>query len=77
MPRDAVLRHSDGRSIVWVVEAGEQGLEARERLVQPGLNFDGLVEIRKGLSEGDKAVVEGNESLRSGQLVSTTTAGKR
>ena len=77
VPRDAVLRHSDGRSIVWVVEATEQGLVARERLVQPGLNFDGLVEIREGLRQGEQAVVEGNESLRNGQLVSPTSAGNR
>jgi membrane fusion protein (multidrug efflux system) len=72
VPRDAVLRHSDGRSIVWVVEASEQGLVARERLVQAGQNFDGLVEIREGLIEGERAVVEGNESLRNGQLVTPT-----
>jgi RND family efflux transporter MFP subunit len=77
VPRDAVLRHSDGRSIVWVIEASEQGPVARERLVQPGLNFDGLVEIREGLTKGDRAVVEGNESLRNGQLVSPTDAGDR
>ncbi len=77
VPRDAVLRHSDGRSIVWVVEDSEQGLVARERLVQPGLSFDGLVEIRQGLSKGDRAVVEGNESLRNGQLVSAADIRSR
>jgi membrane fusion protein (multidrug efflux system) len=77
VPRDAVQRHSDGRSIVWVVEDSEQGLVARERLVQAGLNFDGLVEIRDGLVEGDRAVVEGNESLRNGQLVAPTESRDR
>ena len=75
VPRDAVLRHSDGRATVWVAENSKEGTVARERLVQPGLNFEGMVEIREGLDEGDKAVVEGNESLRNNQLISPTDIG--
>jgi len=72
VPRDAVLRHSDGRSIVWVVD---DSMVASERLVRTGLNFDDLIEIKEGLAAGDAVVVEGNESLRNGQVVSSTDVG--
>lgn len=69
VPRDAVLRYGDGRVVVWVVqeEAGRQ--VARERIVRPGLNFDGLVEVQGGLAAGELVVVKGNEALRNGQAV--------
>ena len=70
IPRDAVLRYADGRTVVWVVDASDGAERVSERLVETGLNFDGLVEITSGLSTGEKVVVEGNESLRNGQMVS-------
>ena len=75
VPRDAVLRYSDGRVIVWVVLEGNGQYTAAERRVSIGLNFDGLVEIREGLSAGERVVVKGNESLRSGQAVTIETKG--
>ena len=75
VPRDAVLRYPDGRVIVWVVEASEQGSVARERRVEPGFTFDGRIEIRSGLAPGERVVVRGNESLRSGQAVTVRRDG--
>ncbi len=67
--RDALLRHADGRVAVWRV-VNEQGQwRAREQQVVPGLAFDGLIELREGLQAGEQVVVEGNESLREGQLL--------
>jgi RND family efflux transporter MFP subunit len=69
VPRDAVLRYADGRSVVWVV-TGEDGVDrADERLVQTGLSFNGLIEIRSGVRAGERVVVVGNESLRDDQPV--------
>lgn len=67
--RDATLRYPDGRVVVWVVERNSDGLQARERLVQTGQSFNGLVEIREGVSAGEQVVVEGNESLQDGQRI--------
>ncbi len=75
VPRDAVLRYSDGRVIVWVVRENDGQYTAAERRVTAGLTFDGLVEIREGLSAGERVVVKGNESLRSGQAVTIQTKG--
>jgi RND family efflux transporter MFP subunit len=69
VPRDAVLRYSDGRSVVWVVETGD-GLERSvRRLVQTGLAFDGRIELRSGVNPGEQVVVVGNEALRDDQPV--------
>ena len=40
-----------------------------ERLVETGLAFDGLVEVRTGLQAGARVVVQGNETLQGGQRV--------
>lgn len=69
VPRDALIRYPDGRTVVWVAE-GEGGKRTvDERLVETGLRFDGNVEIIDGLSEGDPVVVRGNEALQQGQEV--------
>jgi len=74
VPRDAVLSYADGRSVVWVVQS-EDGIDsADERLVRTGLSFDGRIEIRTGLGNGERVVVVGNESLRNGQSVRIVNA---
>ncbi|KAA1189573.1 efflux RND transporter periplasmic adaptor subunit [Pseudohalioglobus sediminis] len=70
VPRDAVLRYSDGRIVVWVVEEVDGVPTAAERLVQVGFRFDGRIEITSGISAGEQVVITGNESLRNGQAVS-------
>lgn len=75
VPRDAVLRYSDGRVIVWVLQDSDGQYTAIERRVTAGLSFDGQVEIREGLAAGEQVVVKGNESLRSGQAVAIQAGG--
>lgn len=74
IPRDALLRYPDGRVVVWTAEPGEDGPVAREHPVEPGLAFDGRVEIRDGLDAGARVVVRGNEALSDGQRLSTDQA---
>lgn len=71
--RDAILRFPDGRMTVWVVETGEELPVVREQIVRTGLEFNGLVEITEGLSDGDVIVVRGNETLQDGQGVTILT----
>jgi len=78
VPRDALLRHPDGRVTVFVLapdaerpsDAGPP-TEAQvvERRVDTGRAFDGRVEIVEGLEAGRFVVVLGNEGLRDGQRV--------
>ena len=74
-PRDAVLKFADGRVTVWVIDtAGEQPV-VRERRVVTGLEFDGRIEIRSGLEDGDIVVTRGNETLQEGQTVTVLERG--
>jgi RND family efflux transporter MFP subunit len=69
VPRDALLRSADGRSTVWTIEDSDARPVVHERIVRTGLEFDGLVEITSGLDAGDRVVIEGNEALRDGQVI--------
>jgi RND family efflux transporter MFP subunit len=70
VPRDALLRYPDGRKTVWVIEQEGGESVAHERRVETGVEFEGLIEIRSGLSTGASIVTRGNEILRDGQAVS-------
>jgi membrane fusion protein (multidrug efflux system) len=72
--RDALLRHPDGRTTVWVVEDDGEGVSVSERQVQTGLAFDGQVVVLSGLEVGQRVVVEGNEALQQGQRVAIQAA---
>lgn len=71
IPRDALVRYPDGRTTVWVIEAGEETMVA-ERQVRIGQVFDGRIEVTEGLEAGSRVVTRGNESLRPGQQVRIT-----
>ena len=68
--RDALLRFPDGRVTVWVVDNEADPRIVHERVVSTGFEFDGVVEVVDGLSDGDVVVVRGNETLQEGQTVS-------
>jgi RND family efflux transporter MFP subunit len=73
--RDALLRYADGRNTVWVIEDSDARPVVRERIVRTGVEFDGLIEVTSGLEAGERVVVEGNESLRDGQVVTILDQG--
>jgi membrane fusion protein (multidrug efflux system) len=64
--RDAILRHPDGRTTVWIVN---QDKSVSERLVKTGLSFNGKVVIKEGLKNNVMIVLQGNESLKEGQTI--------
>jgi RND family efflux transporter MFP subunit len=72
VPRDALLRHPDGRVTVWVVPDGQTEASVTERQVEPGLTFGNRVEIRSGLKPGERVVTRGNEALQPEQTVRIT-----
>jgi len=67
--RDALVRYPDGRITVWVLQTDGDKSLVKERRIEIGLAFNGLVHVRSGLKEGERVVVRGNESLRDGQMV--------
>lgn len=76
IPEDALLRHADGRTVVWTVESAGGEKVARERLISTGPSFDGLIAVNSGLEAGELVVVRGNESLQEGQPLTVTDSGK-
>jgi RND family efflux transporter MFP subunit len=69
VPRDALIRYPDGRTVVWVAAVEGDRYVVEERLVKTGLAFDDSIEIIDGLEAGEQVVIRGNESLRQGQQV--------
>ena len=69
IPRDAVIRHADGRTTVWVTEARGEALTVVERVVTLGRTFEGRVAVENGIAAGQSVVTRGNEGLRPGQTV--------
>jgi RND family efflux transporter MFP subunit len=68
LPRDALVRHPDGTSAVWVV-SGDAPVRVSERRVELGRSSAGSVEIVSGLNPGTRVVLRGNETLKEGQSV--------
>ena len=64
IPADAVIAE-DNVSVVYVVEDGE----AVRRVVETGIQNDGVVEVLSGIAEHDQIVVTGQNSLRDGSRV--------
>jgi RND family efflux transporter MFP subunit len=73
VPRDALLRHPDGRTTVWVVEPSGDGSIASERRVTLGAAMGGNVHVREGIAPGEWIVLRGNESLQEGARVELTS----
>jgi RND family efflux transporter MFP subunit len=69
VPRDALIRYPDGRTVVWAVSSDGDAHKVSERQVKTGLAFSGKVEVVSGLDAGAAVVVRGNEALREGQQV--------
>lgn len=74
VPRDATLRYPDGRIVVWTVQEADGKSTVKENVVNTGLSFGRWVEISKGLDNGVRVVIEGNEALQDGQSVEVVSS---
>jgi len=71
IPQSLVQQSDDGQ-FVYIAEESEQGYVARRRIIETGLDYNGKVEVTKGLQPGDRLVVAGYNNLSDGQAVSLT-----
>jgi len=69
LPRDAIVKHPDGRNTVWIVRDVEGKLIASELQVKLGKTLTESIIVRHGLAPGSTVVVRGNETLQDGQAV--------
>ena len=74
VPRDALIRYPDGRTVVWIATGEGERRRVQERRIRTGLATARSVEVREGLEAGTEVVVRGNESLRQNQEVRVSAA---
>ena len=72
IPQDALIRHPDGRTVVWVATGDGDTRKVHERRVEIGVKFGTRIAVREGLEAGTMIVTEGNEALQDGQDVRVT-----
>jgi membrane fusion protein (multidrug efflux system) len=70
IPASALIG-AQGNEAVFTVQDGK----AVRRTIETGLESLGLVEVRKGLAEGEQVVVVGGNSLRDGMAVRAVNVG--
>lgn len=73
VPAEAVALRPDGSRTVFVAD----GDVARQRKVTTGLEGGGWVEIKEGLGERDKVIVQGFEKLKDGVAVALPGKGPK
>ncbi|MFM2146802.1 MAG: hypothetical protein RL732_1638 [Bacteroidota bacterium] len=64
-----MLQADERGKYVYVVEKQGERQVARKKTIQTGESYQGLIEIRSGLSDGDLLVTAGYQNLYEGQLV--------
>ena len=69
IPRDAIIRNEEGGAQVWVVDSDGGSPVVASRVLELGPPRGTRSVVVSGLSEADRVVVRGNESLREGQAV--------
>ena len=71
IPAAAVLDEGD-ESVVYIVDNGS----AVRRIIQTGIEKNGVVEVLTGLKASDRIVVTGQNSLRDGSRVLASIPGQ-
>lgn len=64
VPVSAILERGQQRTVFIIDD-----VQAREVVIETGLETNGLTEVISGVSEGDRIVTEGQEQLRTGMRV--------
>jgi len=64
-----MLQADEKGKYVYVVEKQGERQVARKKTIQTGESYQGFIEIRSGLSDGDLLVTAGYQNLYEGQLV--------
>lgn len=70
IPVNLVQSDEKGKYI-YVMTKENDKMVARRKTVVPGESYGGMIEIKKGLTEGETIVTEGYQSLYDGQAITT------
>lgn len=70
VPQSAVKENAEGDQVIFVVDTKNDSLGVAKRLlVETGKNYQGQVEVTKGLKTGQEIIVNGARSIRDGEKV--------
>jgi membrane fusion protein, multidrug efflux system len=64
-----IIQNSMGSKYVFVVKQENNKKVARKQDIQPGLTYNGLVEVLSGLNSGDQIITIGYQDLKEGQII--------
>jgi len=67
--KDALIRYSDGRTSIWLVESEGNQTLAKQQFVNVTYRFGDFIAIEERLPETTQIIVRGNESLNDGDKV--------
>ncbi len=68
LPVNLVQNSQDGKFVYVAVEKNNQWIASRQ-MIKPGLDYNGVIEILDGVTEGDKIVSAGYQNLKEGEPV--------
>jgi len=68
VPIAAIQKSSDGEYVFVAVQEGGR-LVAKRKKVSAGMIYNGMIEVREGLAEGDQVVTAGFQSIIEGDPI--------
>lgn len=68
-----LIQTDDKGKYVFVVEKNGEKTLARKKQIVLGETYNGLIEVKSGLTVGDQLVTDGYQTLYEGQLISVAT----
>jgi len=68
IPVNFVQTNQGGKFVYVAVQKGTQWIATR-RMVKPGMDYNGVVEVLEGIAEGDKVITAGYQNIKEGDPV--------
>ena len=68
IPINVVQNSSDGNYVFTLVSDGEKNVVTK-KVVETGLSYNGVVEVKKGLEAGEKIITAGYQDVNEGEEV--------
>ncbi len=68
LPVNYIQSNNEGKFVFVAVQKDDKWMATR-RPVKPGMDYNGVTEILEGLSEGDKVISSGYQSINEGALI--------
>lgn len=68
-----IVQTDEKNKYVYIAEKSGNRMVARKKVIHVGENYEGMIEVKDGLKEGDQIITEGYQTLYDGQVITTVT----